>query len=103
RENVPKASTPLCAAVPLRHGAAVGPMAGYSHIRMDPFVPAAPQWMRDIMTLSMFDAISRKSTVLPSALARKIASPCARESAGVEVVQVGHTSSSPVMWLPRFK
>lgn len=38
--------------------------------------------MCDMMTLLMFDAITLKSTVLPSSLTLKIACPCAREQCG---------------------
>jgi hypothetical protein len=47
-------------------------------------------------TLSMFEAMRRKSTLVPSSFTRKIASPCAGESAGVAPPGAGvKTSSSP--------
>jgi hypothetical protein len=61
--------------------------------------------MCDMITLSMFDAMSRKSTELPSLLTLKIASPCPFESAGVAVLGgTGvNTSPAPVMCVPRLK
>ena len=75
-EKEPEARTPFCGPDPLGPGVPVGPAGGgYSHIRIGPFAPGGPQWMCDMKTLSMFDAMSLYSTVLPSALTRKIASP----------------------------
>src|SRR6266480_402658 len=103
-ENVPEARTPSCRPVPLGPGAPVGPITGYSHMRIGPFAPGGPQWICAMITLSMFDAMRRNSTVPPSAVTRKIACPCARESAGVGSPGFAgvNTSWAPDRWVRRW-